>query len=103
MRDVFDILQPSCAGLTDFSSRFLVRMLLPIMGLGIFGVTYLVSVAVGHSKPGWKLDLDKLFNVYFSAFYTLYISIAAVSFALFLCYPHPNGMSSMQEAPEVIC
>ncbi len=84
-------------------TSFILRVFSPLMGLGITLITYTGSYVVGFQFQQLKMNRDRLFSVFVSIIYTFYIGIASLSLSFFRCYEHPNGKTSLVEAPSVLC
>ena len=101
--DFMMLFQASCAGFGDFKTSFILRVFSPLMGLGITVLTYAGSYVVGFKFQQLKMNKDRLFSIFMGLIYTFYIGIASLSLSLFRCYEHPNGETSLVEAPSVLC
>jgi hypothetical protein len=116
--DVFDIFRPQCVGVMGFQQTFVLRVLAPVLVLGVFVVTFVLAKLLGGSPTSstgnravdWirhklRMDLDVLCSCYGGVFFTFYISIVANCVMLFQCYPHPspNTKTSLRAYPNIMC
>jgi len=105
--------RPECTDFADFELGFAFRLLMPVYALAIFAATWLVSRIVEKASallrlPGrlaalCHLDGHAVMGCYGGAYNAFFIGIAAQIFALFQCYLHPNGRSSLRTSPDVLC
>lgn len=91
-------IRPECAGLWEFTPRFLVGLALPFYFLVLFFLTWLFS----QCTP-FPMSKDFVMGCYGGIFKTFYITVAKMCFSLFQCYSHPNGLRSMMSHSSVVC
>jgi hypothetical protein len=116
--DVFDLFRPQCVGVLGFQQTFILRVMAPIMVMGVFVVTFILAKLLGGSPTSstgnravdWvrhklRMDVDILASCYGGVFFTFYISIVANCVMLFQCYPHPapNTKASLRAYPDIMC
>jgi len=71
----------------------------PVMFMAVLFLAYLV----GKYLFNGTFLLDGFFNIIGEVLVEFYISITLAIFSPFDCYGHPNGLSSVQKYPKVIC
>merc|ERR1719329_293659 len=98
-------LRVDCAGLSTVTLSFLTNMLTPVLAGCLFLTAFFLARLVSRfvSFSFFKVNGNILFNSYASIMYTFSVGVAALSFSLFNCFPHPNGESSMKSRPSVLC
>jgi len=109
-------LRPECAGgggLSSFSAQFTLRTLLPVVVAIYFVLVYFALKLSTRYMPlkcfgadsVWAIGMlpEFVFNAFFTVMYSFSIAVLAIAFDLFKCFPHPNGLSSLRVAPNVLC
>jgi len=101
--DFMMLFQMDCAGFADFKAGFILRVSAPVLGLVLTGFTYGASQVAQMFDKRFRMEPNRLFSVFMGIVYTFYIGISSLSLSLFRCYEHPNGETSLVEAPSVLC
>jgi hypothetical protein len=104
--DPVNLFKPECNDFRGFSSGYAARMCLPIFCLAIAGIAMVYGwIAKVTYLP--RLNVIKVWSSIASfcgsMFLAFYLAIALQALSFFMCYPHPNGKSSLRSRPEVLC
>lgn len=102
--DLWSIINPACAGVSDFSRKLIAQCLIPLVLLASTLLLYLSSMSLHWvTRRPLELDRDRLINVYMSIIYTFFNSISGISLTLFKCQENPNGKETLLADLSIIC
>jgi len=87
------------SGFATATASYAFVIISPVCFMACLGLAFLVGK---FCFRGFFM-FDGLFNVIGEVLIEFYISITLAIFAPFNCYNHPNGATSVQKYPEVLC
>eukprot|EP00451_Oxyrrhis_marina_P007879 CAMPEP_0204305418 /NCGR_PEP_ID=MMETSP0468-20130131/84915_1 /ASSEMBLY_ACC=CAM_ASM_000383 /TAXON_ID=2969 /ORGANISM="Oxyrrhis marina" /LENGTH=834 /DNA_ID=CAMNT_0051284763 /DNA_START=65 /DNA_END=2570 /DNA_ORIENTATION=+ len=99
-----EVLNAQCVTGTDFRARYLWRVVTPLIILGGFYVTMMISKFLNKfAKCIVAMDKAKTINALGLTTSAAYISLCKMSFQFFECQDHPTAPSTLVSYPDISC
>jgi hypothetical protein len=99
----FELVSMSCAYGNSAFNQYVPSVIFFPCVIGMLALGFVASKLVFYAKPSYQWTFPRVCTTMGTVCQMAFVTMASIGFASLTCYGHPNGLTSIQRFPSVIC